>query len=33
MSWDLFDGDNWGDRLVGYACLFILGFLLGFYLG
>ena len=30
---NLFDDPDLGDRLVGWACLFIAGFLVGFYVG
>lgn len=29
--WTLFDDAELGDRLVGWVCLFIAGFLLGYY--
>ena len=30
---ELFDDPDLGDRLIGWACLFIAGFLVGFYVG
>lgn len=29
--WNLFDDPELGDRVVGWACLFIAGFLVGYY--